>query len=149
MQKLWTLFHILRFEFELTSFQFDSCRTPWLAMSTHQAELEKELFHSCIAGDIDTVHKVIAAGVDPNKTISKGILTTRETPLLTACRYVSHCTSIIIMPLVRMWLLSREACLQLLLHVKVFSNKLLLRAISRSGVNMNSKSYKMPYWNSH
>ena len=78
------------------SFRFDSCRTPRLAMSTHQAELEKELFRACIAGDVDTVHKVIAAGVDPNKTISKGTLTTRETPLLTACRYVSHC--IIIMP---------------------------------------------------
>lgn len=60
-------------------------------MSTHQAKLEKELFRACIAGDVDTVRRVTAAGADLNKTVSKGTLTIRETPLLTACRYVSHC----------------------------------------------------------
>ena len=57
-------------------------------MST-RAELEKELFSACEAGDVDRVRRVVAAGVDPKKAISKGFF--QESPLHRASRYI--CTS--------------------------------------------------------
>ena len=55
-------------------------------MSTH---FEKELFSACIDGDVDRVRRVIAAGVDPKKAISKDtIFVAGETPLHKACKYV-------------------------------------------------------------
>ena len=55
-------------------------------MSSRQAELEKELFRACKAGDVDRVRGAIAAGVDPKKAIGKDTFS-GETPLHTACRY--------------------------------------------------------------
>ena len=55
-------------------------------MSIRRAELEKELFSACEAGDVDRVRKVIAAGVDPKKAINKDL--PQFTPLHTACWYV-------------------------------------------------------------
>ena len=55
-------------------------------MSTRLAELEKELFSACGAGDLDRVRRVISAGVDPKKAIDEDYL--EETPLHAACRYV-------------------------------------------------------------
>ena len=60
-------------------------------MSTQRAELEEELFSACEAGDVDRVRRVIAAGVDPKKTINKNRGAwelIEETPLHAACRYV-------------------------------------------------------------
>jgi hypothetical protein len=56
-------------------------------MSTRQAELEKELFRACEAGDVDRVRRAIAAGVDPKKAINEDLITVGETPLHTACWY--------------------------------------------------------------
>jgi ankyrin repeat protein len=56
-------------------------------MSTRQAELEKELFSACEAGDVDRVRRAIAAGVDPKKAINEDELIAGETPLHIACRY--------------------------------------------------------------
>jgi hypothetical protein len=56
-------------------------------MSARQAELEKELFRACIAGDVDRVRRAIAAGVDPKKAINKDTVY-KETPVHTACRYI-------------------------------------------------------------
>ena len=55
-------------------------------MSSRQAELEKELFRACKAGDVARVHRAIAAGVDPKKAIGKDTFS-GDTPLHTACRY--------------------------------------------------------------
>ena len=55
-------------------------------MSTRLAELERELFSACEAGNLDRVRRVIAAGVDPKKAIREDY--SKETPLHTACRYV-------------------------------------------------------------
>ena len=57
-------------------------------MTTRQAELEKELFSACKAGDVDRVRRAIAAGVDPKNAIDKDGIFTGETPLHTACMYV-------------------------------------------------------------
>ena len=60
-------------------------------MSTQRANVERELFSACEAGDVDRVHRVIAAGADPRKAIKRDILAGHgETPLHTACQYV-HC----------------------------------------------------------
>ena len=59
-------------------------------MTTRQAELEKELFSACKAGDVDRVRRAIAAGVDPKKAINKDSFL-KETPLHTACEYVIIC----------------------------------------------------------
>ena len=53
---------------------------------SREAELGKELFRACFAGDVDRVRRAIAAGVDPKKVIDKDWFS--ETPLHTACRYV-------------------------------------------------------------
>ena len=53
---------------------------------SREAELEKELFRACRAGDVDRVRRAIAAGVDPKKAINKDWYS--ETPLHTACEYV-------------------------------------------------------------
>ena len=56
------------------------------------AELKRELFRACAAGDLDRVRRVIAAGVDPKKAIDKDWF--EETPLHIACRYTDtpvHC----------------------------------------------------------
>ena len=58
-------------------------------MTTHQAELEKELFTACRAGDIYRIRKAIAAGVDPKKANNKNLFSNEKTPLHTACEYVS------------------------------------------------------------
>ena len=55
-------------------------------MTTREAELKKELFSACRAGDVDGVRRAIAAGVDPKKAIDDWI--SIETPLHTACGYV-------------------------------------------------------------
>ena len=58
-------------------------------MSTQRANVERELFSACEAGDVDRVHRVIAAGADPRKAIKRDILAGHgETPLHTACQYV-------------------------------------------------------------
>ena len=62
-------------------------------MTTHQAELEKELFRACEAGDVDRASRVIAAGVDPKKVIDKHGIFQGETPLHAACRYVIYSAS--------------------------------------------------------
>ena len=54
---------------------------------SREAELEKELFSACEAGDVDRVRMAIAAGVDPKKAINKDSFH-EETPLHTACKYV-------------------------------------------------------------
>ena len=60
-----------------------------MTTGTHQAELEKELFSACRAGNIDRVRRAIAAGVDPKKAVNKDMYTfPEETPLHSACRYV-------------------------------------------------------------
>ena len=51
-----------------------------------QAELERELFSACVAGDVDRARRAIAAGVDPKKAIK--LWFSKETPLHTACEYV-------------------------------------------------------------
>ena len=53
---------------------------------SRQAELEKELFSACEAGDVDRVRRAITAGVDPKEAIKDWLL--KETPLHTACRYI-------------------------------------------------------------
>ena len=58
-------------------------------MTTSQAELVKELFSACEAGDVGRVRRAVAAGVDPKKAINKDGIFSRETPLHTACMYVS------------------------------------------------------------
>ena len=58
-------------------------------MSTRLAELENELFSACDTGEVDRVRRVIAAGVDPNKAIGKGVYF-GDTPLHTACMYVVY-----------------------------------------------------------
>jgi hypothetical protein len=63
-------------------------------MFTRQkAELEKELFSACEAGDVDKVRRAIAAGVDPKKATNKHWIFADETPLYTACRYMYVCIS--------------------------------------------------------
>ena len=61
--------------------------TKFMTLYTRQAELKKELFSACRAGDVERVHRAIAAGVDPKKAINKDSFS-KETPLHTACEYV-------------------------------------------------------------
>ena len=45
---------------------------------------EKELFSACETGDVETVCRVIANGVDPKKAINQRYF--NEIPVHTACR---------------------------------------------------------------
>jgi hypothetical protein len=66
-----------------------------MKMSIRLAELEKELFSACEAGDVDRVGRAIAAGADPKKAINKDAMWIfpEETPLHRACRYMCVCIS--------------------------------------------------------
>ena len=56
---------------------------------SREAELKEELFSACRAGDVDRVRRAIAAGVNPTWVTNKDGIFPGETPLHTACMYVT------------------------------------------------------------